>query len=86
MSTAKDPEIGKHDLDTISTLSSKGAAPIPREGETVHLPNFEHEKALCWKFDLRMLPMLALMYLFNALDKGLITLLAPISSTNTTYR
>jgi MFS family permease len=65
MSTAKDPEIGKQDLETVSSISSKGAAPIPREGETVHLPNFEHEKALCWKFDLRMLPMLALMYLFN---------------------
>ncbi|KAI1375484.1 putative MFS transporter [Hypoxylon crocopeplum] len=28
------------------------------------------EKALCRKFDLRLLPVLAIMYLFNALDKG----------------
>lgn len=71
MSITKDPEIGKGDLEVVSSVSSKGgAAPVPREGETEHLPNFEHEKALCWKFDLRMLPMLALMYLFNALDKG----------------
>lgn len=28
------------------------------------------EKKLCWKFDLRILPLLAIMYLFNALDKG----------------
>lgn len=66
MSITKDPEIGKGDLEVVSSVSSKGgAAPVPREGETEHLPNFEHEKALCWKFDLRMLPMLALMYLFN---------------------
>jgi hypothetical protein len=69
MSTTKDPELAKNDLEVTSSVSSSkhagAAAPIPREGETVHLPNFEHEKALCWKFDLRMLPMLALMYLFN---------------------
>lgn len=28
------------------------------------------ERALVWKFDLRLLPLLALMYLFNALDKS----------------
>ncbi len=28
------------------------------------------EKRLLWKFDLRILPILAVMYLFNALDKG----------------
>lgn len=28
------------------------------------------ERALCRKFDIRLLPVLALMYLFNALDKG----------------
>ena len=27
------------------------------------------ERALVWKFDIRILPLLALMYLFNALDK-----------------
>jgi hypothetical protein len=67
MADMKDPELAKNDLEVVSsTTSSKdAAAPIPREGETEHLPNFEHEKALCWKFDLRMLPMLALMYLFS---------------------
>ncbi|KIW44524.1 hypothetical protein, variant [Exophiala oligosperma] len=30
----------------------------------------EAEKRLVWKFDLRILPVLAIMYLFNALDKG----------------
>ncbi|KAF9887351.1 hypothetical protein FE257_010346 [Aspergillus nanangensis] len=28
------------------------------------------ERALCWRFDKRLLPVLAVMYLFNALDKG----------------
>lgn len=28
------------------------------------------ERRLLWKFDLRILPVLALMYLFNGLDKG----------------
>jgi MFS family permease len=70
MLTAQDAKLAKNDLEETSSISSckNAGAPVPREGETVHLPNFEH--ALCWKFDLRMLPMLAVMYLFNALDKG----------------
>lgn len=74
MSVNKDPELAKSDLEVVSSnASSKDAtAPVPREGETEHLPNFEHEKALCWKFDLRMLPMLALMYLFSASSYALI--------------
>ena len=72
MSAAKDPELAKDGLEVTSSLSSSkdAAAPTPREGTTHHLPSYEHEKALTWKFDLRMLPMLAVMYLFNALDKG----------------
>lgn len=30
----------------------------------------EKERALVWKFDMRILPTLAIMYLFNALDKS----------------
>ena len=63
-----DPELAKDGLEvTASNTSSKDAvgAPVPISGETQHLPTYEHEKALCWKFDLRMLPMLAVMYLFN---------------------
>ncbi|KAL1600810.1 hypothetical protein SLS60_007198 [Paraconiothyrium brasiliense] len=55
---------------TASKSSSDGNNPIPIEGQTEHLPTFEHEKRLAWKFDIRILPMLAVMYLFNALDKG----------------
>ncbi|KAF1843034.1 MFS general substrate transporter [Cucurbitaria berberidis CBS 394.84] len=72
MPTAKDPELAKNDLEITSSLSSSkhAGAPVPREGTTQHLPNYEHEKALTWKFDLRILPMLAIMYFSNALDKG----------------
>lgn len=34
------------------------------------LPTYEHEKRLVLKFDLRILPVLAAMYLCNSLDKG----------------
>ncbi|KAI0466194.1 major facilitator superfamily domain-containing protein [Xylaria cf. heliscus] len=39
-------------------------------GETAHIIDTAAERALCRKFDFRLLPVLALMYLFNALDKG----------------
>lgn len=67
-----DPSLDtKHGLHvTASNSSSDAHAPVPLEGQTVHLPTFEHEKRLTWKFDIRILPMLAVMYLFNALDKG----------------
>lgn len=61
----------KHGLEvTHSKSSSDGNSPVPIEGQTEHLPTFEHEKRLALKFDIRILPMLAVMYLFNALDKG----------------
>ena len=62
------PEIVKDDLHVSSARSSLKDAPLA--GEVQHLPTYEHEKALVLKFDLRILPMLALMYLCNALDKG----------------
>jgi sugar phosphate permease len=73
MSITKDPELAKDGLEVTTSLSSSKDAtglPIPIEGTTHHLPTYEHEKALTRKFDLRILPMLAVMYLFNALDKG----------------
>ncbi|KAL2868105.1 putative MFS transporter [Aspergillus lucknowensis] len=36
----------------------------------VHVVDHKAERALCRRFDLRLLPVLAVMYLFNALDKG----------------
>ncbi|KAI1173596.1 major facilitator superfamily domain-containing protein [Nemania sp. FL0916] len=38
--------------------------------ETAHVVDPAAERALCRKFDFRLLPILAVMYLFNALDKG----------------
>ncbi|KKY28234.1 putative mfs transporter [Diplodia seriata] len=38
--------------------------------DTAPLPTYEHEKRLVLKFDLRILPVLAFMYLCNSLDKG----------------
>lgn len=72
---ATDPALAKTDLhitESNSSGSKNAPEPVVREGTTEnhHLPSYEHEKALCLKFDLRILPMLALMYLFNALDKG----------------
>ena len=38
--------------------------------EPAYVVDHHAERALCRKFDFRLLPVLALMYLFNALDKG----------------
>ncbi|KAF2637277.1 MFS general substrate transporter [Massarina eburnea CBS 473.64] len=77
MTTTKgaDPELTKDGLQvTASNSSSKDHGTVDdtiiREGQTEHLPSFEHEKKLALKMDLYVLPVLALMYLFNALDKG----------------
>ncbi len=72
MSTNKDPELAKNGLEVVASNPSirNDGTLVPREGTTDHLPSYEHEKALTWKFDLRILPMLACMYLLNALDKG----------------
>ncbi|KAF1958421.1 MFS general substrate transporter [Byssothecium circinans] len=76
MATTKgtDPELTKDGLEvTASNSSSKDHIdhdPVVRAGHTEHLPSFEHEKKLALKMDLYVLPVLAVMYLFNALDKG----------------
>ncbi|EQL02944.1 Major facilitator superfamily transporter [Ophiocordyceps sinensis CO18] len=38
--------------------------------ETARVVDRAAERSLCFKFDVRILPVLAVMYLFNALDKG----------------
>lgn len=52
-----------------------GVEPVETGGEgaihdTAWVLDHHAERALCRKFDYRLLPVLALMYLFNALDKG----------------
>jgi hypothetical protein len=70
MADAQDPELAKDNGLKVTASASSSKQPVPLEGTTQHLPTYEHEKALTWKFDIRILPMLAVMYLFNALDKG----------------
>ncbi|EKG17356.1 Major facilitator superfamily [Macrophomina phaseolina MS6] len=50
-------------LKDVSTGAAELAVAAP-------LPTYEHEKKLVLKFDLRILPVLAFMYLCNSLDKG----------------
>ncbi|KAI7345258.1 hypothetical protein KC336_g22891, partial [Hortaea werneckii] len=55
---------------TSITSDSKGNTIITGEdGETFTISE-KAERALVWKFDLRVLPLLAMMYLFNSLDKS----------------
>ncbi|PMD56405.1 MFS general substrate transporter [Hyaloscypha bicolor E] len=43
---------------------------IATNGDSAWVVDHHAERALCRKFDYRLLPVLAMMYLFNALDKG----------------
>ena len=60
--------------DTPKDLKSTyDVEPVMTEGvgaETAMVLDHHAERALCRKFDFRLLPVLAIMYLFNALDKG----------------
>ena len=54
---------------TSITADESGDTVVRREDGETFVIGRKAEKALVWKFDLRILPLLALMYLFNALDK-----------------
>jgi hypothetical protein len=43
---------------------------VATNGDSAWVVDHHAERALCRKFDYRLLPVLAVMYLFNALDKG----------------
>lgn len=58
-------ETGYNETQEPESESGLGAS-----SEPAYVVNHEAERALCRKFDFRLLPVLALMYLFNALDKG----------------
>jgi hypothetical protein len=63
--------IGKDDLGDFKTpvdVADEAQLDIP--GETAMVVDHAAERALCRKIDYRLLPVLAVMYLFNALDKG----------------
>ena len=52
----------------IKRMSSAGVQELA-EGDSYAIDP-KAERALVWKFDLRVLPVLAVMYLFNSLDKS----------------
>ncbi|KAI0976844.1 major facilitator superfamily transporter [Xylaria arbuscula] len=71
-SPSPDDTVSKNDVVSSSKKSSDDAE-SHREtiaGEMAHVIDAAAERALCRKFDFRLLPVLAVMYLFNALDKG----------------
>ncbi|PSR86970.1 major facilitator superfamily domain-containing protein [Coniella lustricola] len=55
------------EIGDVESSASVEAVAVPT---TARVLDHEAEVKLCRKFDIRMLPVLALMYLFNALDKG----------------
>ncbi|KAI1819101.1 major facilitator superfamily domain-containing protein [Xylaria intraflava] len=57
-------------LDNKNSIDDNKYGQEDAVGETVHIIDSAAERALCRKFDFRLLPILAIMYLFNALDKG----------------
>ena len=73
-STAQKLEPSPVDLEKINTdevsLRSKEASKVVISTGDGILMTPAAERAIVWKFDLRILPVLAVMYLFNSLDKS----------------
>ena len=61
----KDEELSATSREDASVTKSREAG-----GTTTLLMTPAADRALVWKFDLRILPVLAIMYLFNSLDKS----------------
>lgn len=76
--------LNRLDIVILESLPSFMPVAMPTDFESSHLPSKQDvpvtiasvdidpraERALVWKFDLRLLPVLAIMYLFNSLDKS----------------
>ncbi|KXT03787.1 hypothetical protein AC578_752 [Pseudocercospora eumusae] len=54
---------------SVTTYANGDTVIVREDGETFVIDK-KAERALLWKFDLRILPLLTMMYLFNALDKA----------------
>ena len=65
----KGPEPVLHDADKHAHFTGSDDFPKVGSGQIDFLDS-KAERALVWKFDLRILPVLAVMYLFNSLDKS----------------
>lgn len=72
---AKDIKIGQVAAEepSIMKVDSAGSTNIIGEdGDIMYTIDPKAERRLVWKFDLRILPVLAIMYLCNALDSELL--------------
>ncbi len=58
------------DTKSIEANEAGEGAVTKEDGTTLAVVNSKAERSLVWKFDLRILPLLAVMYLFNSLDKS----------------
>lgn len=60
------------DLERTKSIAtdSKGDTVIQTEDGETFVIDKKAERKLLWKFDLRILPLLTMMYLFNSLDKA----------------
>ncbi|KAK0702996.1 major facilitator superfamily domain-containing protein [Lasiosphaeria miniovina] len=66
----KDLELGPDGKVDPETESNKPPSTARAESHLLASIDAKAERALVWKFDLRLLPVLAAMYLFNSLDKS----------------
>lgn len=62
--------VGDEESPVTSKEASQITVPTDDGGTTTVLLTPAADRALVWKFDLRILPVLACMYLFNSLDKS----------------
>ena len=58
------------DIKYVEAGDGEKAVVVTEAGEPIITIDPAAERRLVWKFDLRILPVLALMYLFNSLDKS----------------
>lgn len=64
------PSKKEDEVESKAASSDSVSGPDVLAAETVAVIDHKAERALVWKFDTRLLPVLAVMYLFNALDKS----------------
>jgi MFS family permease len=58
------------DVESLEKTSIEKQALATSEDASLYIIDRHAEKSLVWKFDTRILPVLAIMYLFNSLDKS----------------
>ena len=66
----KESSIGDEEIQPITKETAQVTITTEDGGTTTVLLDSAADRALVWRFDLRILPVLACMYLFNSLDKS----------------